>query len=56
MGGKKIEEIEGVKQLRTGKGYVVPEGETEARRVFTGHDTNNYRICQYIKSVLVFRH
>jgi hypothetical protein len=47
--GKEIEEVEEVKVLR-GRGMAgAGDDKTKAKRVFTGHDTKDYRNCQYIK-------
>jgi hypothetical protein len=53
--GKEIEEVEEVKGFRTGRKCEAREAETKAWRVLTRHDTKNYRNCQYIKLVLVFK-
>jgi hypothetical protein len=38
-----------------GSGCKANGRESKVRRVFTGYDTKDYRNCQYIKWVLVFR-
>ena len=53
--GKEIEEGEEVKGCARGVLLWEGAGETEVRRVFTGHDRADYLSCQYIKWVLVFR-
>jgi len=55
MEGKEIEEVEQLKELRTGRRCKAGDGETMVRRTFTSNDTKDYRNCQYLKWVLVFR-
>jgi hypothetical protein len=49
MEGKEIEEVEEVKgDSREARMKQVADGR-EAKSMFTGHDTKDYRSCQYIK-------
>jgi hypothetical protein len=53
--GKEIEEIEEEKDLRIGGKCEADDSGTKVRRTFTRYDRPDYRNCQYIKWVLVFR-
>src|SRR5712692_1444500 len=53
--GKEIEEVELMKEFKRGALLGWGAGETMGRRVFTSDDRTDYRSCQYLNWVLVFR-
>jgi hypothetical protein len=53
--GKEIEEVEEVKEIGEGMLLGRRASETMVAQVFTSDDRTDYRSCQYIKWVLVFR-
>ena len=53
--GKEIEEVELMKEFTRGAWLGWGAGETMRRRVFTSDDRTDYRSCQYLNWVLVFR-
>ncbi len=53
--GKEIEEVEVLKELRRGVLLGLGAGKTKLRRVFTRYDRTDYRSCQYLNWVPVFR-
>src|SRR5260370_3320447 len=53
--GKEIEEIEVVKEFRRAVLVGRGAGETMVRQVFTSDARTDYRSCQYLNWVLVFR-
>jgi hypothetical protein len=46
--GKKIEEVEDVKEFRKGKMCKADDVETKVRRTFTSYDRSVCRNCQYV--------
>ncbi len=52
---KEIGEVEEVKEFKRGVLLGRGAGETKVRRVFTSYDRTDYRSCQYLYWVLVFR-